>query len=302
MSTLTFSATLGGAINIIGPNTTSTLNLTLPTADGSAGQALTTNGSGTLAFGTVPLTTGVTGTLPVANGGTGLTSPGSNGSVLTSNGSAWVSVPFTNSGGFSHMQVFTSSGTFTAPSTGTFKVTIVGGGGGGGRGTDGSGGGNGGGGGGTAIKYYSGISSGTSCTVTIGANGTGSTTQATAGTDGGASSFVVPGNTTLTSNGGIGGKYYPSGSNTWGLGGTATGGDANIQGGAGMVGAQKPTGVNVAGGTGGGSLLGFGGVSPNGAELPFSATGYGAGGAGGGTSSLSTSGTNGAAGICIVEY
>jgi hypothetical protein len=74
MSTLTFQATLGGAVNLVGPNTSSTTNFTLPSADGSAGQALTTNGSGTLAF----------NTLAVAAGGTGVTtSTGSGNNVLS---------------------------------------------------------------------------------------------------------------------------------------------------------------------------------------------------------------------------
>jgi hypothetical protein len=73
MGQLTFQATLGGSVNLVGPNTASTVNLTLPSADGSAGQALTTNGSGTLAF----------GTLAVAAGGTGVTtSTGSGSNVL----------------------------------------------------------------------------------------------------------------------------------------------------------------------------------------------------------------------------
>jgi hypothetical protein len=53
MGQLTFQATLGGAINLAGPNTASTTTFTLPAADGTNGQALTTNGSGTLAFATV---------------------------------------------------------------------------------------------------------------------------------------------------------------------------------------------------------------------------------------------------------
>jgi len=73
MGQLTFQASLGGSVNLVGPNTASTVNLTLPSADGSAGQALTTNGSGTLAF----------GTLAVAAGGTGVTtSTGSGSNVL----------------------------------------------------------------------------------------------------------------------------------------------------------------------------------------------------------------------------
>jgi hypothetical protein len=51
MGQLTFQATLGGAVNLVGPNTASTTSFTLPSADGTSGQALITNGSGTLSFG-----------------------------------------------------------------------------------------------------------------------------------------------------------------------------------------------------------------------------------------------------------
>ena len=88
----------------------SNVTFTLPAADGTANQVLTTNGSGALSFAAVSLTAGVTGTLPVANGGTGATTltannvilgngtsaplfvaPGSSGNVLTSNGTTWQS-------------------------------------------------------------------------------------------------------------------------------------------------------------------------------------------------------------------
>jgi hypothetical protein len=52
MGQLTFQATLGGAVNLAGPNTAATTTFTLPAADGSANQFLQTNGSGTLAFAT----------------------------------------------------------------------------------------------------------------------------------------------------------------------------------------------------------------------------------------------------------
>jgi hypothetical protein len=52
MGTLVFQATLGGAVNIIGPNIAGTVNFTLPSADGSNGQFLKTNGSGVLSFAT----------------------------------------------------------------------------------------------------------------------------------------------------------------------------------------------------------------------------------------------------------
>jgi hypothetical protein len=50
MGQLTFQATLGGAVNLVGPNTASTTSFTLPAADGTNGQFLSTNGSGTLSF------------------------------------------------------------------------------------------------------------------------------------------------------------------------------------------------------------------------------------------------------------
>jgi hypothetical protein len=54
MGQLTFQATLGGAVNLAGPNTASTTTFTLPAADGSSGQPLVTNGSGTLSFSGTP--------------------------------------------------------------------------------------------------------------------------------------------------------------------------------------------------------------------------------------------------------
>ena len=58
MGQLTFQATLGGAINLAGPNIATTTTFTLPSADGTNGQALTTNGTGTLAFATISGTPG----------------------------------------------------------------------------------------------------------------------------------------------------------------------------------------------------------------------------------------------------
>ena len=50
MGQLTFQAALGGSINLVGPNTASTVNFTLPSSDGTTGQFLQTNGAGTLSF------------------------------------------------------------------------------------------------------------------------------------------------------------------------------------------------------------------------------------------------------------
>jgi hypothetical protein len=74
MGQLTFQATLGGAVNLAGPNTASTTTFTLPAADGTAGQAMVTNGSGTLSL----------STLAVTGGGTGVTTSTGSGSVVLS--------------------------------------------------------------------------------------------------------------------------------------------------------------------------------------------------------------------------
>jgi hypothetical protein len=74
MGQLVFQATLGGAVNLIGPNIAGTVSFTLPSADGTSGQAVSTNGSGVLSF----------GTLAVTAGGTGVTtSTGSGNNVLS---------------------------------------------------------------------------------------------------------------------------------------------------------------------------------------------------------------------------
>jgi hypothetical protein len=54
MGQLTFQATLGGAVNLTGPNTANTTTFTLPAADGTAGQVMVTNASGALSFSSTP--------------------------------------------------------------------------------------------------------------------------------------------------------------------------------------------------------------------------------------------------------
>jgi hypothetical protein len=105
MGQLVFQATLGGQVNLVGPNTASTFNLNVPAVSSTlatltgtetftnktlTSPTLTTPVLGTPSSGTLtsctglPLTTGVTGTLAVANGGTGVTtSTGSGNSVLS---------------------------------------------------------------------------------------------------------------------------------------------------------------------------------------------------------------------------
>ena len=238
-------------------------------------------------------------------------------------------------------EVFTSSGTFTVPSGVTaVKVTVVGG-GGGGRGVVANTykGANGGSAGGVAIKWITGLTSGNTETVTIGAGGAGGAASSTAtsyGSAGGTSSF----GSHCSATGGSGGTGLDS--STYTNSGVGSGGDINIQGGK---------GGNSGGGTSsGGGNSGGGGVpiathphDPGGyfpaklyaaTTMSYSdaayynnyqdfysffggkagrriypwgsgedATGYGCGGSGGaGGPGLAATGGDGFAGLVIVEY
>lgn len=124
MGQLTFQATLGGAVNLAGPNTATTTTFTLPAADGSSGQALQTNGSGTLSFAATSLTAGVSGILPIANGGTNSTATATAGGVGYGTGTAHA---YTSAG--SSGQVLTSNGssapTWSTPSGGSAATPIA---------------------------------------------------------------------------------------------------------------------------------------------------------------------------------
>ena len=226
------------------------------------------------------------------------------GSTLTLGGSGTqvtVHASATTSGfpeaGFASVQTFTSSGTWTRP-TGITKVIIeVQGGGGGGSCDNGAYYSHTGGGGGYARKFLD-VSSISSATITVGAGGAG---IASAGTPnaGGASSWA-DGTNTVTGNGGPRGNPNSSQTvNRSNAGGTATGGDINIQGG-------PSSSFYYHSGGFGQSFLGVPGAGYDPiVEPPTSlknATGYGAGGGGNGGNTGQNSGS-GSDGIVIVwEY
>ena len=237
------------------------------------------NGIGTLS--TSPFGLSTNSTVRFQIGGSGQfgigASPdyGLSGQVLTSGGSGaaptWATA---GGGGFSSMDVFTSSGTWTVPTGITkCKVTVTGAGGGVDNNQCG-----GGGAGGTAISYLT--VSGGSATITIGAGTTGA---------GGNSTFVYSA-TTLTGNGGGAGSDFNS---VGGTGGSASGGTMNIEGGGGM-------GANVAGGVGGSSFWGGGGHTSRNAE-GAAGQAYGSG-AGGRSSSGSPTTYSGKSGVITIEY
>ena len=139
----------------------------------------------------------------------------------------------------------TSTGTYT-PSAGLVYVEAELQAPGGGSGGCASGGGtaaassSGGGGGGYTKKLYTAAQLGASAAVTLGAVGSGGAAGNNNGTAGGTCTFVPSGaGATLTANGGgagLGSAAAATVANIGGTGGTATGGDINIQGGMGGYG------------------------------------------------------------------
>lgn len=209
------------------------------------------------------------------------------------------------SGDLDRNQVFTSSGTFTAPTgvTEVFVTLIAGGGGGGGRDAPDTHGAGGGGGGGSTANYQYTVIPGNDYTVTIGAGGTGGTNAN--GNDGSASLFG-----TLPVSGGKGGLKGAAGAGGVGGKGGGQGTDATSDtGGTGAAGISSSGGNGATGakggGAGGGSVGGTGGSGGSGnGDNGDNGTGYGSGGGGGsgGGDSTTTTGGNGAAGYCLVIW
>lgn len=214
--------------------------------------------------------------------------PGTAGQSLRTQGAAANPIWLANT------QIFTASGTFTAP-LGITKVfvTLVAGGGGGGQGNGGNGGG-GGGSGAFALSVPYTVIPGNAYTVTV---GTGGAMGAPGGT-GGNSSFDGQ----LSVNGGVGGVLGGSGG-TGGAGGAAhayaidaSGVTAGILG---YISIAGGAGGNHSGTTGGGSggSLGFAGVAMG--VTPSVNSGVGSAGQKGDGSGGSPSGADG---IVIVQY
>jgi microcystin-dependent protein len=169
-----------------------------------------------------------------------------------------------------HKDIITTSGTYTAPVTGLYKITVKGGGGGGAKGTavastyarSGAGGGEGG----STIGFEHMIV-GDTATVVIGAGGAGATTATGYGVDGGNSSVTIN-LTTYTGGGGQGGVATAQGGN----GGTgdipgASGSPSNIsnqgsQAAAGGSGGGNGSGITATSGAGGrGGISRFAGTT-----------------------------------------
>lgn len=229
-----------------------------------------------------PTFTGTVTATAFSGDGSGLTGvdslpsqTGASGKFLTTDGStaSWAAAA---AGGFSNLQVFTSTGTWTIPSGITKCLVYCTGAGGG---TTGINSGSGGGGAaGTAIKIYS--LSGATASVTIGSG--------SAGAAGGNSSFSNNG-VTITGNGGD-----ANSSGDGGLSGTASGGDINISGGDGGSRGSAALGMY------GGSSYWGGGGRGDGNSYTSGQTNkaYGSG-AGGSGNSATASGTDG---IVVIYY
>ena len=263
----------------------SNVTWTLPATDGTAGQVLSTNGSGVLSWvdRSVVLAPSSVDYLVVAGGGGGGFDTGGGGgaggfltgtSLSVSAGTAYtVTIGAFGAGSGSTSGEDGSNSVFSS-------ITSTGGGGGGTFNAVGRNGGSGGGGGGR----------------TGAAGGTGSQ-----GNNGGAS---YPGNTGATGHGGGGGGAGAAGTSgsTTGNGGNGTAssitGSSVTYAGGGGGGGYSPNGTAGTGGSGGG---GAGGDSPSG--TPVAGTTNLGGGGGGGRAAISGgAGANGGSGVVVIAY
>lgn len=204
-------------------------------------------------------------------------------------------------------QAFTASANFTAPAatlaTTVFKVTAVGPGGGGAGGSTNNVTGPGGGGGGVGIRWYTGLTAGSTYAVNIPAGGLAGTASADGATGLSSTTFAGP-VSTLTATSGTGAGHF---SVNGGVGGTASNADIILPGEDGGS-SFGGTGSYAPGGKGG-TAIGWGvggtsGVSSNGASASGGpGKNYGGGGGGGGAGAANQSaGGAGAPGYVLVEW
>ena len=208
----------------------------------------------------------------------------------------------TGHGGLKSITVYADAGThtYTKPTgINTVKVFVTGGGGqGGGYGASNDFGA-GGGAGGTAIEIIDVSSLSSTVTVTVGAGGSGAANTAD-GNAGATSSF----GSYCSAAGGNGGRHGNRGDTYGGAGGAATGGNINIEGGAGNNGIDNMvtngTDYRPTWGIGGASFWGGGGRG--GVYNISAATGkaFGSGGGGGATAGNGL-GAAGKQGIVVIE-
>ena len=252
----------------------------------------------------------VTGTVAIGNGGTGQTSytdgqlliGNTTGNTLTKTTlTAGAGVSITNGSGSisiasplaKNTQAFTSgiAATYTAPAnTQWVKVTVVGPGGNGGNATGARA--TGGSGGGVAIKWLS-MTAAQTLTYTVG-TGSGTASSVSSGT------LTI---TTISAGSGSNGTTtaYANSSTAGPTGGTATGGDVNIDGGRGgnSYGSAGTVATNFSGV--GGNCPGFGsGGGSYGSTATAGQAGVGYGAGGGGSHGVSST-PLGAGGIIIFE-
>jgi len=199
--------------------------------------------------------------------------------------------------GFSSMQVFAASGTWSSPVGVTLVDVEMWSGGGGGGGGNGSNSIAPGGGGGAYRRSVLSVTPGTAYAVTVGAGGTPGTSAPTAGGTGGSTSFGA----LMSVTGGTGGAATGNGLNTTGAGagGTGSGGTSGgtfavngIGGGLGFAATNASLG-GIGGGTFGSSNASPSGSTGSGGTFP--------GGGGNGAVGIASGGT-GAAGLLIVRW
>jgi hypothetical protein len=194
---------------------------------------------------------------------------------------------------FNRRDVITTSGTYTAPVTGWYKITAKGGGGGGGGGRQGTGtsseklNGAGGGEGGTTIAYEH-MTAGDTAAIVIGAGGSAGvgSNSITGGIGGdGGNTTITINLSTHTGGGGQGGQLYGGG-----------------QGGTGTIAGCPGEGVNHNAVTSGGNQYGGSGGGNGGGTYPSTNATQGGGGYGGGTGNSPTPGGKGGDGYAWFEY